>query len=686
MKRVLRRLSVSTILALLNVGLVLVAIGLIAGVTVWLLWRLADQQATAAARQGALNAQQALIRVADVVATDAAVLADRPTLQRLVQQDDRASLAAFLVDFTQTSRLSGALVVRNNVPLSASTGINAAVYASLPSAHHAVLVIAPGGGTPLLVSRMHVAELPGVDVIVSREIDAATLRQISQQVGMDVALLPRAALAGPEAALIERKPRLPVATRLDGPSRYAALIEAEPAGETTLLLQVSSDTTAVDQSMLALIPVLVVTTVGVALIVGLISALLGRRLSQPLHRLSAAANRIGMGDLATPVRPAWSAEVGALAQTFEDMRQRLHQLTLDLRRQQAEANAIVTSIAEGIFVVDADRHIRFLNPQAAHALGTTPDAAAGRFCGDVLNPQGPQGRPCATACPIVAARTSGRAQAVEHLLLPNGESRTVVIVSTPLEDGQQVQVIRDETEQEAVRRARDAVLANISHEFRTPLSAQLASIELLIERLPELSTAQVAQLVQSLQRGTLRLVRLVDNLLESVRIESGQRTIRSEAIDLDSVIEDALEFILPLLRQRGQEVAINLPYPLPKLRGDGVRLTQVFVNLLANANKYAPSESTIRIGGEVDAAIITLWVQDTGTTLPHAAGDTLFERFVRAATNEPPQVGMGMGLWIVKSIVERHGGQISAASTEQGVRFTVRLPIEQDTRDEDLDR
>ena len=89
-------------------------------------------------------------------------------------------------------------------------------------------------------------------------------------------------------------------------------------------------------------------------------------------------------------------------------------------------------------------------------------------------------------------------------------------------DGLQVQVMRDETDLEAARRARDSILANISHEFRTPLAAQLASIELLQENLHELPREQLEELVTSLRRGSLRLTRLIDNLLESVRIESGQ--------------------------------------------------------------------------------------------------------------------------------------------------------------------
>jgi signal transduction histidine kinase len=136
----------------------------------------------------------------------------------------------------------------------------------------------------------------------------------------------------------------------------------------------------------------------------------------------------------------------------------------------------------------------------------------------------------------------------------------------------------------------------------------------------------------------------------------------------------------PLLAQRGQEVEVELPYPLPEVQGDAPRLTQVFVNLLANANKFAPPRSVVRVGGAVEEGRIVLWVQDEGPGLPgsEAGGGALFDRFVRIAGEgeEPETGGMGLGLWIVRSIVERHGGTIEAGPGEggRGTRMRIVLP------------
>jgi signal transduction histidine kinase len=404
---------------------------------------------------------------------------------------------------------------------------------------------------------------------------------------------------------------------------------------------------------------------------------IGRRLERPLRTVTMAAARIGSGDLATPVRSAPGAEIGALAATLEEMRSQLLRLTGDLRRQQAEAEAIVTGIVEGVFTVDRERRIRYLNPKAAAILGITQDQAVGRFCGDVLCPSRLGGvRPCEEQCPIVHARFRGATRSTEHLILPDGRRRTIVITSTSPTEAQQVQVMRDESDVEATRRLRDTVLANISHEFKTPLAAQQASIELLLEQLPMLSTEQATDLVRALQRGTLRLTQLIDNLLESVRIEAGNDKIRRQTVALDEVIEEAVEMTRPLLQLREQEIVTELPYPLPPILGDAPRLTQVFVNLLANANKFAPACSTISIGGQVVAGQVSLWVEDEGTGLPSPAGSTLFEQFARAVGEEPEQSGMGLGLWIAKSIVERHDGRIAACRIHAHTRMCVDLPAQ----------
>lgn len=522
-----------------------------------------------------------------------------------------------------------------------------------------------------LVARADVPGLVGAQVLVARLLDAEYSRTLGADLGVEVRL---------SAALSSG---LPSVARHSELARYQAQLPITDAqGQVVGTIIVSIPTTPLDQSLRMLRRTLLRIALIVVLLAGMLSFLFGRWLSRPLQALTSATARIGRGDLATPIMVVPGGEIGALASTLEEMRWRLLRLTADLRRQQAESQAILTGIVEGVFSVDRQRRIRFANPQVAAMLGRSPAELVGAFCGDVLNPQGPSGtRPCVEQCPIIHARFRNGAHATEHLLLPNGSRRTVLITSAPPSDDQQVQVLRDETEHEAIRRLRDTVLANISHEFRTPLSAQLASIELLLDQLPALNTDQIGQLIMSLQRGTLRLTQLIDNLLESARIESGRFAIRRRPIALDEVAEDALELMRPLLSQREQQASVELPFPLPLILGDAPLLTQVLVNLLANANKYAPAGSTITIGGAVQAGRVLIWVEDQGPGLPASNGSALFGQFIRSAGSEPEQSGVGLGLWIVQAVIAQHHGEVRAERTAAGCRIVLTLPTAELTQE-----
>jgi signal transduction histidine kinase len=185
------------------------------------------------------------------------------------------------------------------------------------------------------------------------------------------------------------------------------------------------------------------------------------------------------------------------------------------------------------------------------------------------------------------------------------------------------------------------------------------------------------ELLSNVERGVLRLMRLIDNLLESVRIESGQLAIRQQSVMLAEVVDDARALVGSLLAQRRQTLAVSLPQELPAVSGDKTRLTQVFVNLLANANKFAPEDTVVRIGAEAHAGEVHAWVEDEGAG-PAALEDTqLFARFRRGGS-EPEPAGLGLGLWLVKSIIDRHGGRVAFERTAAGhTRFSLTLPAEE---------
>ncbi|GAC1453117.1 MAG: hypothetical protein PVSMB6_06790 [Steroidobacteraceae bacterium] len=664
---------------------------LVGGGIVWSasakLHTLADEQGKARVQLAATTAREDLRRFADEALVTARTLSDRPTLQRLLAEGRSEAVPPVLRSTCEASGMDACAVIADTRVVAVSgpaldwRGIitasleQGATFMALPAIER----------VPVQGAWAAPTAPAGMRVYVVRRLDEKLAALLSRQVGAQVKLIDyRLYNSAPvtaftplySAALADGHSAV---QRINSQDLYAAAVPVFAAsGEAIALIEALLPASAVDTSTRLLVRKLLVTALLLAVLAILAGIILGELVAGPVRALTAAARRLGQGDFSASIPAGGAAEVGTLARTMENMRRNLIELTSTLRQREAEAQAVLGGIVEGVYAVDRERVIRYLNPQAARLLGVEPAAAVGRFCGDVLQPRDEDGRrPCDFRCPIVQARGGGSATAVEHLGAAPAAPRTTVITSAAQVEGLQVQVIRDETELEAVRRARDSVLANISHEFRTPLAAQLASIELLLAGMDHMPVARQRELVTSLERGTLRLTQLIDNLLESVRIESGQLAIRHQSVALSEVVADARDLVGALLAQRRQSLDVSVPEELPAVSGDKTRLTQVFVNLLANANKFAPEGSVVRIGAAARGCEVQAWVEDEGAGPAQGDGQSLFARFRRGDGAEPDAAGLGLGLWLVKSIVERHGGNVAFERTACGrTRFTLVLPAE----------
>src|SRR5579864_28204 len=539
------RTSLTWWLAAIHLTLVLLVAGGITWSASRMLRELADAQGKARVQLAATSAREELRRMGEDAHAAAQALAERPTLQRLLAEGRSEALSPLLRRACEAASvdacavLSGKTVVGVSGPaldweeVVTEASEQGGTFMALPSTER----------VPLLGAHAALGD-QGLTLYVIRRLDEALARQLSKRVGAEVRLIDyRSYLNAPvgpftplyAAALADGHSAV---QRVGSQDSYAAAVPVFAAsGEAIALIEARLPTSAVDASARHFLHRLLAAALFLAVLAVLASVVLGGLVAGPVRALTAAATRLGNGDFSASIPVGGAAEVGALARTMEDMRRNLIELTSTLRRREAEARAVLGGIVEGVYAVDKNRIIRYLNPQAERLLGVSSDEAVGRFCGDVLKPLAEDGRrPCEFKCPILQARGAGSSKAVEQLAARPGDERTTVITSSQPADGLQVQVIRDETELEAVRRARDSVLANISHEFRTPLAAQLASIELLLTGLEQMPRAQQRELVASLERGTLRLTQLIDNLLESVRIESGQLAIRHQSLDRKSVV------------------------------------------------------------------------------------------------------------------------------------------------------
>ncbi len=402
-----------------------------------------------------------------------------------------------------------------------------------------------------------------------------------------------------------------------------------------------------------------------------LAVLLSARISRPFAQVARDAERLGRGDLDTPVpRPVtFLAEPVALATSLEEMRRRVATLTATERNQRQELDAVLDGVDEGIVGVDAEDRIHYANRQFLELVGREREAVLGLPSEAVLLPieregQGAKGDP-AVVVPGPAT------------FIPVGKARPLAVRRLVASGDRQVLVVREETALEAARFMRDRILANLSHEFQTPLSAQLASIEMLRDHLREGSDPVAAQLADAQFRGALRLSQLVENLLDSVRIESGEMRLRQQSLDLAAVVKEAADLLRPLVDQREQRIDLRLPSG-PALTGDPQRLFSVMVNLLANANKFAPDQTTIWVDLEWEAEQVTAWVEDEGPGLPPMGANTdLFAPFKRSPRDEPSQRGTGLGLAIVYAIVTAHGGVVKVAAPlhRHGARIGIVLPL-----------
>jgi signal transduction histidine kinase len=687
----MKRNSLGWWLAASNVAIVLlVALG-ISYFATDMLRDLADDQQRIAVQLAGANSRTEITRMSENTLSSARVLAERPALRRLLSNKDRQNLASVLARFLEDNSVE-ACAIFDGAQVVAASGPDVpwpTLYAL--SQEQGERFMAAPAGTQLSVIGA-VAQLPAeyrsFSVMAIRLLDRNEEELLSSHSGLEVHLINyRTYAAAPDnefTSLHSEAQTLRFSTkRIDSLELYASSFPIlASTGETVALIETRASASQTDSAVRSLVWRLIITAIVFAVLAVVAGVLLGWRVTRPAEALTDAAVRLGQGDFATSIPTAGPAEIGQLARTMDDMRRNLLDHNSELRHREAEAQVVLEAVVEGVYAVDQERNIRYLNPQAARLLGIEPQEAIGKFCGDVLKPcptagSGNDTRPCVTtACPILRARQSGGAQSVEQLQTRSG-NRLTVITSSRIVNGLQVQVLRDETELEGVRRARDTVLANIGHEFRTPLAAQLASIELLREGLKSAPPEKLEELVLSLERGTLRLTRLIDNLLESVRIESGQLDVRRQSIELADVIEDARALVEALLRQRRQPLEVNVPEGLA-LQADATRLTQVFVNLIANASKFAPEGAPIYVGADstqvAEGSMITAWVEDTGPGLPEGDTAGIFERF-RRGSQEPEPGGLGLGLWISRSIVERHGGSLTASRTAgERTRFTLTLP------------
>jgi signal transduction histidine kinase len=223
---------------------------------------------------------------------------------------------------------------------------------------------------------------------------------------------------------------------------------------------------------------------------------------------------------------------------------------------------------------------------------------------------------------------------------------------------------------------KDEFLATLAHELRNPLAPIRNALAIL--KMPVADQAVVERSRAMMERQVQHLVRLVDDLLDVSRVMRGRIELRKERLDLATVIGHAVETAQPVIQAQGHELTVTIPPSPIAVEADPVRLAQVVGNLLTNAAKYTPRQGHIRLAAESDGEWAVVRVSDTGIGLEPEMQARVFDLFVQVDNSVArSQGGLGIGLTLARSLVEMHGGHISArsAGVGKGSEFTVRLPL-----------
>jgi PAS domain S-box-containing protein len=454
----------------------------------------------------------------------------------------------------------------------------------------------------------------------------------------------------------------------------------------------------------------------VASLTGLLAIAAGfaaaRWASRPLRLVGQTANAIAAGDMTRRVGLRQSDEVGRLAAAFDAMadtlaqkeaelranagrlEQQVTEQTAALRASEAELRALFAAMRDAIFIFDAEGRCLKVAPTRAASSSPIIAELRGRRLADVF----PAEQAAYFLAQIHRALETWQTVHAEYDLVVNGSGLWFEAAISPLLESSVVWVARDITwrrrgeeerrelllrEQEARHRAEEAnrikddFLSTLSHELRTPLNAILGWAWLL--KNGSLDADGAARAVATIERNAKSQSQIIDDLLDVSRIITGKLRLKVRRIDLAQVIETAVDAVRPALdaKEIHLDCLLDSAEPVP-VSGDPNRLQQVFWNLLSNAVKFTPPHGRIEVRLERAGTQAQIRVRDDGIGIRPDFLDYVFDRFRQAdSSTTRSHGGLGLGLAIVRHLVELHGGTVQAESDGEGKgsTFTVRLPI-----------
>lgn len=419
--------------------------------------------------------------------------------------------------------------------------------------------------------------------------------------------------------------------------------------------------------------------VGLFFIVLIVSALgvwQSQRISRPIVALAESAADFRQGHLDAPLTVHSSiSEINQLTNTLEDARVTLDHTMKQLQAEKAWIEQLLNSIVEGMITLDSQNRVTFASAAVSKIIGYEPEQIIGHKIDSIFLP-GDGEVAFSSQLPDAGQqrRVSAKLKNGREMLLSISKAN---LIPPEVNSANRALVIRDVTNEEYIHRLLGDFMANVTHEFRTPLAALEASSELLLDNLHSLSHAEIEELLTSLNLGIINLQTLIDNLIEAASIEAGRFKVQVQDVPFASILSEATEVIQPLAQKYGLRLASAPVEESVHVLADQRRTVQVLVNLLSNAIKHSPEHGTISVNHAVQDGFLRVEVVDEGGGVPLDQRKDLFRRFAHLeTTNERARQGAGLGLSVVKAIIEAQQGEVGITDMPNGGNsFWFTLPM-----------
>jgi PAS domain S-box-containing protein len=348
-----------------------------------------------------------------------------------------------------------------------------------------------------------------------------------------------------------------------------------------------------------------------------------------------------------------------------------------------EQEILLNSVADGICGLDPDGLVSFANPAAANFLGADPASLTGRPIHDLLHGSAPRNSQCTEDCALLRATGKLRRMAAsgeDTFFRIDGDPFRVDYNVTPVIDrgrlSGSVFSFRDISQRYALDRLKDEFVSTVSHELRTPLTAIRGALGLLSSGNLGHVNEKSANLIRIALGNSERLVRLINDILDLERIQSGREPFTFRQVQLSEIVRQVIEGMRPVADSAGVQLIHDATHV--EIAADADRLVQVLTNLLSNAIKFSQPKSTVSVLLRPDVSGVTISVVDAGRGIPADKLEAIFGRFQQVDASDSRQKGgTGLGLAICRTIVQHHSGRIWAERNPvSGSTFRVFLPYQ----------